>query len=67
MCTLMNIKTGGCSENCSYCSQSSCYNRGLRTTKMVTIDSVLESARTAKDNGSTRFCMGAAWRDMRGR
>ncbi|SLM35100.1 biotin synthase [Lasallia pustulata] len=67
MCTLMNIKTGGCSEDCSYCAQSSRYNTGLQATKMVTVDSVLAAARTAKDNGSTRFCMGAAWRDMRGR
>ena len=67
MCTLMNIKTGGCSEDCSYCAQSSRYNTGLKATKMVTVDSVLAAARIAKDNGSTRFCMGAAWRDMRGR
>jgi biotin synthase len=67
MCTLMNIKTGGCSEDCSYCAQSSRYQTGLKATKMVTVDSVLSAARIAKDNGSTRFCMGAAWRDMRGR
>ena len=67
MCTLMNIKTGGCSEDCSYCAQSSRYNTGLKATKMSTVDSVLEAARVAKENGSTRFCMGAAWRDMRGR
>ena len=67
MCTLMNIKTGGCSEDCSYCAQSSRYNTGLKATKMVTVDSVLAAARIAKENGSTRFCMGAAWRDMRGR
>ncbi|KAK0249218.1 biotin synthase [Friedmanniomyces endolithicus] len=67
MCTLMNIKTGGCSEDCSYCAQSSRYNTGLTATKMSSVDSVLEAARIAKSNGSTRFCMGAAWRDMRGR
>ncbi|KAI1003931.1 Biotin synthase [Podosphaera aphanis] len=67
MCTLMNIKTGGCSEDCSYCAQSSRYDTGLKASKMVTVDSVLEAAKIAKDNGSTRFCMGAAWRDMRGR
>ncbi|TVY80702.1 Biotin synthase [Lachnellula suecica] len=67
MCTLMNIKTGGCSEDCSYCAQSSRYKTGLQATKMVTVESVLDAARIAKDNGSTRFCMGAAWRDMRGR
>lgn len=63
----MNIKTGGCSEDCSYCSQSSRHDTGLKPTKLSTVDSVLEAARTAKENGSTRFCMGAAWRDMRGR
>ncbi|WEW58246.1 biotin synthase [Emydomyces testavorans] len=67
MCTLMNIKTGGCSEDCSYCAQSSRYNTGLKATKLSPVDSVLEAARVAKENGSTRFCMGAAWRDMRGR
>ncbi|KAK5122318.1 hypothetical protein LTR85_004229 [Meristemomyces frigidus] len=67
MCTLMNIKTGGCSEDCSYCAQSSRYSTGLKATKMSPVDSVLEAARIAKSNGSTRFCMGAAWRDMRGR
>ncbi|KAG9681116.1 biotin synthase, partial [Aureobasidium melanogenum] len=67
MCTLMNIKTGGCSEDCSYCAQSSRYNTGLKATKMSPVDDVLEKARIAKQNGSTRFCMGAAWRDMRGR
>jgi biotin synthase len=63
----MNIKTGGCSEDCSYCAQSSRYNTGLKATKMVTVESVLDAARIAKENGSSRFCMGAAWRDMRGR
>ena len=63
----MNIKTGGCSEDCSYCAQSSRHSTGLKATKMSTVDSVLEAARIAKSNGSTRFCMGAAWRDMRGR
>jgi biotin synthase len=63
----MNIKTGGCSEDCSYCAQSSRYSTGLKAEKMVTVDSVLEAARVAKANGSSRFCMGAAWRDMRGR
>lgn len=67
MCTLMNIKTGGCSEDCSYCAQSSRYDTGLKATKMSPVDEVLEKARIAKANGSTRFCMGAAWRDMRGR
>lgn len=65
----MNIKTGGCSEDCSYCSQSSRYQSttGLQPTRLSSVESVLAAARTAKANGSTRFCMGAAWRDMRGR
>jgi biotin synthase len=63
----MNIKTGGCSEDCSYCAQSSRYKTGLKAEKMVTVEQVLAAARTAKENGSARFCMGAAWRDMRGR
>jgi biotin synthase len=67
MCTLMNIKTGGCSEDCSYCAQSSRYNTGLKASKIVTVEAVLDAARIAKENGSSRFCMGAAWRDMRGR
>ncbi|KAJ6150344.1 hypothetical protein N7471_001543 [Penicillium samsonianum] len=67
MCTLMNIKTGGCSEDCSYCAQSSKHNTGLKATKMSPVEDVLIKARNAKANGSTRFCMGAAWRDMRGR
>jgi len=69
LCTLMNIKTGGCSEDCSYCAQSTRYQKGtgLKAKRVETVESVLEAARTAKANGSTRFCMGAAWRDMRGR
>ena len=67
LCTLMNIKTGGCTEDCSYCAQSSRYKTGLQATKLSTVDSVLEAAKVAKANGSNRFCMGAAWRDMRGR
>ncbi|KAI1420076.1 biotin synthetase [Xylaria sp. FL1777] len=67
ICTLMNIKTGGCTEDCSYCAQSSRYSTGLQATKLSTVNSVLEAAKIAKDNGSNRFCMGAAWRDMKGR
>lgn len=67
LCTLMNIKTGGCTEDCKYCSQSSRHNTGLKAEKLVAIEEVLEKAVKAKENGSTRFCMGAAWREMRGR
>lgn len=67
LCTLMNIKTGGCSEDCSYCAQSTRYQTGVKAQRVEPVQAVLEAARTAKANGSTRFCMGAAWRDMRGR
>lgn len=69
LCTLMNIKEGGCTEDCSYCAQSTRYQKGtgLAAKRMETVDTVLEAARKAKENGSTRFCMGAAWRDMKGR
>lgn len=67
LCTLLSIKTGGCTEDCKYCAQSSRYDTGLKAEKMIKIDEVMEKARQAKENGSTRFCMGAAWRDMTGR
>ncbi|KAA1106880.1 biotin synthase [Puccinia graminis f. sp. tritici] len=67
LCTLLNIKTGGCTEDCSYCAQSSRYSTGLQASKLIDIEPVLAEARKAKANGSTRFCMGAAWRDMNGR
>ncbi|KAK0388171.1 hypothetical protein NLU13_4416 [Sarocladium strictum] len=69
LCTLMNIKTGGCSEDCSYCAQSTRHQKGtgLEAKKVESVESVLAAARVARDKGSTRFCMGAAWRDMRGR
>ncbi|KAK7058299.1 biotin synthase [Paramarasmius palmivorus] len=67
LCTLMNIKTGGCSEDCSYCSQSSRYSTATKASRLLDIEPVLEAARKAKENGSTRFCMGAAWRDLAGR
>lgn len=67
LCTLMNIKTGGCTEDCSYCSQSSRYSTPTKASRLVDLEPVLEAARKAKENGSTRFCMGAAWRDLAGR
>ncbi|KAG0498086.1 hypothetical protein HPP92_002777 [Vanilla planifolia] len=66
-CTLLSIKTGGCSEDCSYCPQSSRYDTGLKAQKLMNKDDVLEAAKKAKEAGSTRFCMGAAWRDTFGR
>ncbi|WFD21600.1 biotin synthase [Malassezia equina] len=67
LCTLMNIKEGGCSEDCAYCSQSSRYETHSKASKLEDLDIVLEEARRAKANGSTRFCMGAAWREVGGR
>lgn len=67
LCTLMNIKEGGCSEDCKYCSQSTRHDTGVQASRMVKIEDVIKEAQEAKRNGSTRFCMGAAWRDMQGR
>lgn len=66
-CTLLSIKTGGCSEDCSYCPQSSRYDTGLKGQKLMNKDAVIQAAQKAKEAGSTRFCMGAAWRDTVGR
>lgn len=59
---LLNIKTGGCPENCSYCPQSAHYNTGLKKEPLMRVDAVLQAAQAAKNQGATRFCMGAAWR-----
>ncbi|KAK9470911.1 uncharacterized protein V1510DRAFT_404655 [Dipodascopsis tothii] len=69
LCTLLSIKTGGCTEDCSYCAQSQRYadKTGLKAEKMLDVDAVVAAAAEAKANGSTRFCMGSAWRDMTGR
>ncbi len=61
--SLLNIKTGACPEDCSYCSQSSKYDTGLEREKLMEIDLVLQQAKEAQDKGATRFCMGAAWRN----
>jgi biotin synthase len=60
--TLLSIKTGACPEDCSYCSQSVRFNTGLKAEPLMDVEAVLEKARTAKANGATRFCMGAAYR-----
>lgn len=65
LCTLLSIKTGGCSEDCSYCAQSSRYNSGVDAQKLMEKEAVMERARVAAESGSTRFCMGAAWRGVR--
>ena len=66
-CQLLSIKTGGCPEDCSYCSQSSRYKTGLKASKLMALEEVLEGARAAKANGATRYCMGAAWRSPKQR
>ena len=61
--TLLNIKTGACPEDCGYCPQSARFKTGLKAEKLLDIQTVLNAAQVAKDNGATRFCMGAAWRN----
>jgi len=65
LCTLLSVKTGGCSEDCGYCSQSARYDTHLERQTLMTTDEVLPVAQMAKANGSTRFCMGAAWKGVR--
>ena len=65
LCTLLSIKTGGCSEDCSYCAQSSRYKPGIDAEKLMGTDEIVEVAKRAHENGSTRFCMGAAWKGVR--
>ena len=65
--TLLSIKTGGCPEDCGYCSQSVHSESGLKASKLMDVDAVLEAARAAKEAGSQRFCMGAAWREPKDR
>lgn len=60
--TLLNIKSGGCPEDCKYCAQSARYDTALKAEKMLGLEAVLEAARAAKASGAGRFCMGAAWR-----
>ena len=65
--TLLSIKTGGCPEDCNYCSQSSKFETGLKATKLMDVDAVLEGAARAKAAGASRYCMGAAWRSPKDR
>ena len=67
LCTLLSIKTGGCPEDCGYCSQSVHADSGVEPTKLMDVQAVLQSAAQAKDHGSQRFCMGAAWRNPKDR
>jgi biotin synthase len=63
-CTLLSIKTGGCPEDCAYCPQSARYSTGVEREDLMKPEAVLAAARQARENGSTRFCMGAAWREV---
>jgi len=64
---LLSVKTGGCEENCGYCSQSAHFDTGLKATKLMAADAVIQAAKAAKAAGAARFCMGAAWRDLKDR
>ncbi len=65
VCTLLSVKTGGCPEDCAYCPQAARYNTKLEVQRLLDVDVVLKNASEAKAAGSTRFCMGAAWREVR--
>ena len=64
-CSLLSIKTGGCSEDCAYCAQSSHYSTGLEREELLSTEQILSAAQRARAQGATRFCMGAAWRGVR--
>jgi biotin synthase len=63
-CMLLSIKTGGCPEDCAYCPQAARYDTHVEHQPLMPLDETLEAARRAKEQGATRFCMGAAWRDV---
>jgi biotin synthase len=64
-CSLLSIKTGGCSEDCAYCAQSSHYSTGIEREELLSIEKIVAAAKRARAQGATRFCMGAAWRGVR--
>ena len=66
-CTLLSVKTGGCTEDCKYCAQSSRYTTSVKSTPLMPVMDVIEAAKRAKAAGSTRFCMGTAWRELGGK
>ncbi|MHB9878218.1 biotin synthase BioB [Pacificimonas sp. ICDLI1SI03] len=66
-CQLLSIKTGGCPEDCGYCSQSAFAKSGVKAEKLMRAEAVIEAAKAAKASGASRFCMGAAWRDLKDR
>ncbi len=63
-CVLLNVKAGGCPEDCAYCPQSARYSTGVARGELLDVDETVAAARQARDQGATRFCMGAAWRDV---
>ncbi|MGC1242557.1 MAG: biotin synthase BioB [Chryseosolibacter sp.] len=65
VCTLLSVKTGGCPEDCAYCPQAARYHTDVKVHRLLEVDEVLDKAREAKAAGSSRFCMGAAWREVR--
>jgi biotin synthase len=65
VCTLLSVKTGGCPEDCAYCPQAARYHTDVKVHRLLEVGEVLEKAMAAKEAGSTRFCMGAAWREVR--
>jgi biotin synthase len=64
-CSLLSIKTGGCSEDCAYCAQSSHYSTGIEREELLSVETIAAAAKRARAQGATRFCMGAAWRGVR--
>src|ERR1700736_2511256 len=64
-CSLLSIKTGGCSEDCAYCAQSAHYSTGVEREDLLSIEQIVDVATRARAQGATRFCMGAAWRGVR--
>jgi biotin synthase len=65
LCSLLSIKTGGCPENCGYCPQAARHDTGVKAEKLMGVPEVLDAARAAREAGATRFCMGAAWREVK--
>src|SRR5712691_9716173 len=64
-CSLLSIKTGGCSEDCAYCAQSAHYATGVAREDLMPVEEIMIAAKRARAQGATRFCMGAAWRGLR--
>src|SRR6195256_50552 len=64
-CSLLSIKTGGCSEDCAYCAQSAHYSTGIAREDLLSVQEIVDVAKRARAQGATRFCMGAAWRGVR--